>query len=148
MQEQKIYLDSSALVKRYVKEEGTDIVDGIFKDANLRNAIIYISLWNIGETIGVFDRYDRQKIVKLNEVLDKFLNEVKRLSSDGLFEIVDINSALIEEAIGYVIRYHIYIADALQIASCKSKNCNRFFTSDRNLNVAAKKEKIESVLLQ
>lgn len=147
MQEQKVYLDSSALVKRYVNEDGTDIVDSIFKDANLRNTVICASLWNIGEVIGVFDRYDRQKIVKRTEVLDKFLNEIKRLSSDGLFEVVDINSALIEEAAAYVIRYHIYIADALQIASCKSKNCNKFFTSDRNLNDAAKKERIESVLL-
>jgi predicted nucleic acid-binding protein len=147
MAEQIVYLDSGALVKRYIKEDGTDIVDNIFRDAESNNAIIYSSLWNIGEVTGVFDRYDRKNIVKLGDVLDKFLNEIERLGSKGSFEIVNINYALIKEATNYVIKHHIYIADALQIASCKSVGCNDFFTSDKNLNEAATKEKINSVLL-
>ena len=144
---QMVYLDSSALVKRYIKEKGTDIVDGVFQNAESNSVIIYSSLWNIGEVTEVFDRYDREKVIKFSEVLGKFLNEVERLSSKGSFEIVNINSALIKGATDYAIRHHIYIADALQLASCKSMGCNNFLTADKKLNEAAMKEKINSILL-
>ncbi len=147
MPDKIVYLDSSALIKRYLKEKGTDIIDNVFKDADSNNTIIYSSSWNIGEVIGVFDKYDRKKIIKLKEVIDEFLNEIKRLDSKNSFEIINIDFKLISESINYVIKYHIYMADALQIASCKSIDCSKFFTSDKKLNEVATMEKINSVLL-
>jgi hypothetical protein len=49
------YLDSSALVKRYVQEPGTRPIDIIFDKASAGAIAIATSVWNIGEAFGVFD---------------------------------------------------------------------------------------------
>lgn len=148
MQERLVYLDTSAIVKRYVKEKGTDIVDEIFKSAELKDVTIYLSLWNIGEAVTVFDRYSRKKLVKLNVVLDNFLNELSRLSSIGSLETINITSTLMGDSIEYILKYHIYVADALQIASCKYAKCDEFLTSDRKLADAVNAEKVKGIFLE
>lgn len=144
---QIVYLDSSALVKRYVKEAGTEIVDRLFEDAESSKAVICSSLWCIGEAVGVFDRYNRRGVIKLDSTLDKFFNEIKRLGAKGNFNIIEVTSELVSESVEKVVKHHIYIADALQIATCKATKCDRFLTSDKALNEAAKKDGITSVLL-
>lgn len=144
---QTVYLDTSALVKRYVKEDGSEIVDAVFKDADSNNAVIYSSFWCIGEAVGVFDRYDRKKVVKRAAVLERFFNEIKGLSAKGAFRSVDVTSELISQSIEGMVRHHIYIADALQIETCKTMGCDRFLTADKRLYAVAREEKIESVLL-
>ena len=51
-----IYLDSSAIVKRYIAEKGSESIDAIYagleKDGDLQAAF---SAWNIGEVIGAID---------------------------------------------------------------------------------------------
>ncbi len=48
------YLDTSALVKRYVKEPGSEVVDKIYAKAYRGIAVIAISYWNIAEAAVVF----------------------------------------------------------------------------------------------
>ena len=56
----KLYLDTSAIVKRYVAEPGTETVDAIFDKAETGELTIALSLWNIGETLGVLDERRRR----------------------------------------------------------------------------------------
>ena len=51
----KLYLDTSTIVKRYVAEPGTETVDAIFDKAETGELTIALSLWNIGEALGVLD---------------------------------------------------------------------------------------------
>lgn len=44
----QVYLDTSALAKRYVKEEGTEILDLAFEKASSEHPLVF-SFWNIGE---------------------------------------------------------------------------------------------------
>ena len=55
------YLDTSALVKRYVKEPGSEIVDRIYTKAYRGLAVIAASYWNITEAAVVFDKYERRQ---------------------------------------------------------------------------------------
>ena len=55
------YLDSSAIVKRYVHETGSEFVRAQYSEAYLGNVLLSFNVWNIGEVIGVFDRAHRQK---------------------------------------------------------------------------------------
>ncbi len=52
----KIYLDTSALAKRYVQEQGTEIIDLVFAQASVESPLVF-SFWNIGESLGVYDKY-------------------------------------------------------------------------------------------
>jgi hypothetical protein len=56
----RYYLDSSALVKRYISEPGSDSVDDIFEGALFGSNVIIISYWNIGEAATVFDKFSRR----------------------------------------------------------------------------------------
>jgi len=49
------YLDSSAIVKRYVLEPGSDVVAEVYEGALDGELILSFSAWNIGEVLGVLD---------------------------------------------------------------------------------------------
>jgi hypothetical protein len=76
-----VYLDSSAIVKRCVKEMGSDSVDLIYH-AGERNPIntLVFSLWNLGKVFGTIDarfqRWDLRQETK-TEVLSSFSQETK-----------------------------------------------------------------------
>ena len=55
------YLDSSAMVKRYVMEYSSDVVDRVYSKTLAGEAVLAFSLWNIGEVLGVLDKYYRRK---------------------------------------------------------------------------------------
>ena len=52
------YLDTSALVKRYVAEPGSNVVDEIFGRVYRGMGILTFSYWNIAEAVVVFDKYE------------------------------------------------------------------------------------------
>ena len=56
----KIYLDSSALTKRYLYEAGSSAVDEIFRGAEAGDLVVAFSIWNIGEVLGVLDARRRR----------------------------------------------------------------------------------------
>ncbi|MCU7786824.1 type II toxin-antitoxin system VapC family toxin [Pyrobaculum sp. 3827-6] len=57
------YLDTSAIVKRYVFEKHSDYVVELY-DSSLDGEVeLSFSLWNVGEILGVFDRYLRRGVL-------------------------------------------------------------------------------------
>lgn len=147
MPEQKLYLDSSALAKRYVEESGSEQMDSVFTEAEKGEASLAFSLWNIGEVAGVLDRYERDGLVDAKAVMRTFLGEMKRLGKARAAGVVPVSGGLMADAISYSLKHHIYVADALQIASCKSSASNRFFTADRRLAEVARDEGIATILV-
>jgi uncharacterized protein len=140
MTEQDVYLDSSALVKRYVKEPGTDDIDKIFDMVDSGNARLCLSIWNTGEVAGALDRYDRRGKADYQRNIDTFFNDVERYLKAGNVELINITPLLISESIKILRKHHIYIADALQIQTCKVIEADLFVTGDRELYNAAVKE--------
>jgi predicted nucleic acid-binding protein len=51
----KLYLDSSVMLKRYLSEPGTETIDMIFDKAETGELAVTVSLWNIGEALGILD---------------------------------------------------------------------------------------------
>ena len=43
-----VYLDTSAIVKRYIQEAGSDVVASLYSSAWQGDVKISFSLWNIG----------------------------------------------------------------------------------------------------
>lgn len=144
---QIVYLDSSAIIKRYLSEEGTEAADSLFKEAENKNVVLCFSIWNIGEVIGALDKNNRRSKNKLSESISDFVNELERLNRAGSIETVNITLPIIFKAARVLLRYKLYIADALQIVSCKEANCSRFFTADRRVHEAAIEEGLNSSLM-
>jgi len=83
----KAYLDTSALVKRYLKEEGSEKVDSIFERAYEEKAIIVTSQWNLGEAAVVFDKYRHRGIINdVRSVFSLLYNEARTMAKLGSFE--------------------------------------------------------------
>jgi predicted nucleic acid-binding protein len=52
---------------------------------------------------------------------------------------------LLRETIKLILRYHIYVADALQIASAKAVKSTAFVTGDKKLISIAEKEGLKTI---
>jgi predicted nucleic acid-binding protein len=58
-----VYLDTSGLVKRYVEERGTEVLDRLYGAAEAGSITVSFSIWNLGEALGVLDRYHTRRPV-------------------------------------------------------------------------------------
>jgi predicted nucleic acid-binding protein len=58
-----VYLNTSSVVKRYVTERGSELVNLVNAKIEDGSARIAISTWNIGEVLGVLDTYRSRKLL-------------------------------------------------------------------------------------
>ena len=150
MSGRKAYLDSSALVKRYVEEKGSDLIKNLYRKAYSGEVKLVTSLWNVGETLGVFDRKKRRGELddKTHDFIRRaLLADVKRLSTLGVLELVPVHSLLLADAWKIIERHHIHQADALQIVSAKYESVEEFYTADKRLHTVALSEGLNSILV-
>ncbi len=150
MTEKVAYLDSSAIVKRYVYETGSEFIRTQYNEVYLGNVLLSFNVWNIGEVIGVFDRAHRQKRItskQLNEVMGRFSNETARLKKIDRIRIITLSESILESSWDVVIKHHIYVANALQIISAIEVGCNEFYTGDEKLHKLALSSGLNSIYL-
>jgi len=132
----KLYLDSSAIVKRYVTEPGSGAVDDVFGSAGAGEIRIATSLWNFGEVLGVLDERLRRKWLtedEFNRSLRNFANEVLKLIRLRVLEVVPVFGPILTETWALILNEHIYEADALQIRSCKYLDSDALLSGDSKL---------------
>ncbi len=145
MDESRIYLDTSILIKRYVKEEGSDLADWYFHMAQRGETVICLSEINLGEAAAVFDTYSRRMRIDANVRLQTMLSELKGLERSSSVEIYPVSSYLIRKAIKTVLEQHIYIIDAIQLETCIEAHGTVFCSADKELNATAKRIGMETV---
>ncbi|MBS7247319.1 MAG: type II toxin-antitoxin system VapC family toxin [Candidatus Jordarchaeales archaeon] len=142
MKERSVYLDTSAIVKRYVVEEGSSRVDEFYDEAHAGRATLGFSIWNIGEVAVVLDKYERRDVLSdAKQVFARFVGETRLLAKLNQLKLVPLNSAVIFAATKYVFKHGIYVADAIQLAS--AREFNLFLTYDKKLSRIAKDEKLK-----
>jgi predicted nucleic acid-binding protein len=56
-----VYLDTSAIIKRYVREPGSELVNEVYEKALSGNVTLSFSVWNVGEVLGALDKYRRRQ---------------------------------------------------------------------------------------
>ncbi|RLF13964.1 MAG: PIN domain nuclease [Thermoprotei archaeon] len=150
MKEHIVYLDSSAIIKRYIKEPGSDYVRKTYLKCYSGDITLSCSIWNVGEVLGAFDR---AKIIgRIDDetytiVKRRFLLEVRRMARLGSLLIIPLKIRILKESWKLVEKHHIYEADAIQIASAKYVNSIEFLTGDRRLHEVALKEGLKSKYL-
>ena len=142
------YLDTSALVKRYVSEPGSDVVDSLFSSAYRGVAVLSFSYWNIAEAAVVFDKYEKRLGLNAKNLICNLLRELKTLSKLHRLIVVGVSPSILREAIRLVLKHHIYVADALQIVSAIKSKSGKFVTGDKDLAYIAKAEGLKTLLLK
>ncbi len=87
---------------------------------------------------------NRRNKNKKSESVSNFINELGRLNRYGSIKTIGITLPLVFDAVYVLLKYKLYVADALQIVSCRQAKCERFFTADRRVHEAALSEGINS----
>lgn len=136
MKERIVYLDSSAVVKRYISEPGSDYIKSLYLSSYTGNVKLAFNVWNIGEVLGVFDKArmrglitdDGYKIAKL-----RLLRETLRLIRLKILIPIPLKQTILRDAWKIIEKYHIYQADAIQIVSAKAVNADEVVTADKRL---------------
>jgi predicted nucleic acid-binding protein len=142
-----VYLDSSSVIKRYIKEPGSARIRDIYLKAYSGELALAFSGWNLGEVLGALDkaraqnRLDREKYITSKR---RFLLDTKRLVKLGMALLIPVKTGLLVEGWKLIERYHIYQADALQIVSAKAINASEFLTGDKGLDEIARAENLNS----
>ena len=148
MQGKSVYLDTSSLVKRYIGEKGSEVVDRIYKESEAGKIKISFSIWNIGEAVGVFDRYLVRGLIsdaEFKKARADIVSESLKMSRLEALRMLPITYSTLSDSWSLVVKHHIYVADALQISSSKEAGCDLFLGADRRLLDAASVEGVKVI---
>ena len=151
MRETHVYLDTSSLVKRYIEERGTEVVDKVYEETEAGRLKTAFSIWNIGEALGVFDRYHRRGCISdevFEAIMRNLTSETMKMMRLGDLKVLPITSRTLLKSWVMVLKHHIYEADALQISSAKDVGCHLFLGADSTLLEAAEKEGLNCVNIE
>ena len=141
-----VYLDTGILIKRYVKEENSNLADRYFYKAQRGETVICLSEINLGEAAVVFDQYSMKTGIDARKRLQAMLSELILLERSSSVEIYPVSSKIIRKAVETVLEQHLYIVDAIQLETCIEAGKTVFCSADRVLNAAARKLGIETAL--
>jgi len=150
-----IYVDSSALLKHYVREAGTDALDEKLNEASRLHRTIFVSVLGYAEILATFARRLREKH-RLRVQLEQLQEQFK---SDWAFEIthIELNTRVLLFIPRLVNTYPLKGSDAVHLASAlwlrdalklgvDFGHTNRqltFATSDKQLKRAVLAEELE-----
>lgn len=131
------FLDTSALVKRYVTEAGSAMVRGLFS----RRRQVAVSRLAYAEVVAASARRQREGTLSPN-VHERIL---ERLADDlSTFIVVEVRQATLSPVQGLCARHPLRAYDAVQLAAAlvlsQSGSAIDFWTTDRALRLAARAE--------
>jgi len=135
----RVFLDSSALAKRYIEEPGTDRVVALCAEAEE----ILLSILCVPELISALNRRKREGKLSAQQY-----RSLKRELAADIAEanVMDINTEIIQETITCLEQVPVRTLDAIQIATAKQSLCDLFVTADRRQYDAAQLIKLEAEL--
>jgi predicted nucleic acid-binding protein len=136
------FFDTSALVKRYHSEKGTEAIDRIFSE---NDKAVVISSICITEMVSALSRKKEEKAIS-KEDLDAALS---RFFHDAIkeFLILELDDGHIKDSIVLVLKRSLRTLDALQLAvAIGLKDVNPVFVcADKKLVSVAEKEGLKAI---
>jgi len=138
------FFDTSALAKRYMKEEGTDKVDEVFDASDNDVAISNIT---IPEVVSAFKINVKMKTITEDEffkLVDRFLYDV-----ENRFLIRKLDDNHVANSVNLIAKYGLRTGDAIQLAiALEGKSTYTFVCSDSDLIEAARSEGMKVINLE
>jgi predicted nucleic acid-binding protein len=147
MSARNVYLDTSTIVKRYIEEKGSKLVDDLYGRAEIGALRISFSMWNVGELIGALDQHHSRKVISETQFrvsIRDFVAETIKLFGLGHLSIRSPTAKIFADAWHLIFSSHIYEADAIQIATAKSLECDLFLSADAELIEVAKQTNLQA----
>jgi predicted nucleic acid-binding protein len=130
----KIFLDTSALAKRYVQEGGSEELEELFF-SSVKEA--FVSTLAFAEFTAAIGKKLRKKEIKEGPA-SKAIRELER-DWDGLFSKIPLTDDLAISAASLAVKYPLTGADAVHLASAAAVDAELFVVSDYPLISAAEK---------
>ena len=136
----RYYFDTSALVKRYIKEPGSEVIDNTIDEAN---DILVSALTHI-ETNSAFRRLlAEEKICEID--YEKLKAELNKDFED--FTVLPISQKTLNKAYQTVDTEDLRTLDAIQLATIilESRKIDQLVAADKRLLSAAEKNNIDTI---
>ena len=133
-----------------MRRTGTETVDLIYDKAETGELTITISLWNIGEALGVLDEKRRKGWLtekEFQQTLKNFANEILKLIRLKSIEIIPLHTQILTNTWNLLMTHHVYEADALQIATCIQNKNNALVSSDEKLVQISRKNGLKTLYI-
>lgn len=140
------YLDTSAFVKYYRKEEeGSAKIIKLINDARDGKEQLMSSFFVLGETISVFDKWKRYKHISNDECIELikiFLKDIKELTDSEILVLEPVSTSTITNCLDLITKHHLSINDSIHLYTALSNKTliDLFICSDGILLKAAEKE--------
>lgn len=128
----RIYLDSTALFKRYIHESGSNRV----LEQCAKADEIVVSVLCIPEMVSAFSRLVREKRITrdLYHLLrNEFREELQRMT------VVDLTPEVISGSVHMLERETLGALDALYLSTAHDRSCDWFVTADRRQSKVAQR---------
>jgi uncharacterized protein len=128
-----VFMDTSALIKRYLQEEGTDVVDSYFLQ---ENDIVISPITGIELNSAL-----RRRLLE-GDINSNTYNKAVKAYSEEEKSFIEIRWDLRfkEWAIQLISRNRIKTLDAIQLTAAKSFELDEFVAADKRLLQVAQKE--------
>lgn len=146
----RLYFDTSAIVKEFVDEEGSELVDKITTAAREGGVQIISSVWAINETLAVVDRLTRRPQNPLStseqqEIIATFSERIRGTDENAPFRFAPIDHAIVAYSRQVIDGYHISADDALHVYTAFIYDCNYFLIHDNKIVHRLKQDPVEAM---
>jgi uncharacterized protein len=145
----RFYMDTSALIKHYHEEVGTDAVNRLLSAVLSEKAQGLVSSLALPETISTLNHKKNNRLItqkKFDEIISIFYEEMK------YFNIISAADQFIVSSIPYILKHNLNSADAIHLTTAlseytlsKATGAFYFVCCDKRLLSAAKQEKLKTI---
>ena len=135
-----IFCDTSALIKKYISEKGSDKFEKILSKTDN----IYVSAITEIETISTFKRLLVEKAIDKNEY-DMILKDFE--TDYHFFSVVSFDRQIIKNAVNMINQYQLKTLDSIQLGTAVflKNEIDSFVVCDEKLIKAALREKVKVI---
>ena len=126
-----VFLDSSALAKRYVQESGSDRVEEILLSASS----LGVSMVCLPEVVSALCRRRREKKLSQQQYLKAKLSLFEDLRDSS---VINITEQVVERAVKLLERWPLRSSDSLHVASAAEWDADLFVSADESQCKAAR----------
>lgn len=141
---ERLYFDTSALIKEFISELGSDLIDKVVAAAREQRIQIVSSIWSINETLSVIDRLSRQKDertkkakltkAEIQGIIATIAERINSSNQQADFFFTPIDHAIVVNSRELIDTCHISPVDALHVYTGWVYDCAYFLVHDKKLS--------------